>query len=554
MLLSLHIKNYALIEDLRLEFAAGFNVFTGETGAGKSIIVESIGLILGERASVDSIRKGAERCFITAEFDCGNLKDLNAFLQTAGLLNGGNLIIRREIDAAGKSRAFINDTPVSLATLAAAGKFLIDLHGQHEHQTLMQSAEQRSLLDSFGELEALRDQVGEQYHLWKDFAAQQQSKQLSEQERARMVDLYTFQLTEIDDAKLTATEEEEIEAALPQQKNAEKLGNISNEAYNTLYGGEGAVMEKLARVQKLLETIVSTGGQLAETAENLKNAVYQIEGIASDIEAYKNKLSSDPERLNELLERQDLIHKLKKKYGATIADVIVYREKIASELDALSKADQNRAELDAKAAAAAAELEKLCTKLTAQRKKAGDKLTAQIQKELSDLGMKKARFELSLQKEATPTSTGQDIINFMFSANPGEDIKPLKNIASGGEISRVMLAIKTVLAKSDKIPVLIFDEIDTGIGGPMGQVIGVKMKNLAVHHQVITITHLPQIAALGEHNISVTKESKAGRTFTRAAILNEGEHIAEVARMLSGAEVTPAALKHAEELVAKSMH
>ncbi len=552
MLLSLHIKNYALIEDLRLELAPGFNVFTGETGAGKSIIVESIGLILGGRASSEGIRKGAERCFITAEFDNGKIKELDAFLQETGLSSDGSLIIRREIDASGKSRAFINDIPVSLTTLTTAGKFLIDLHGQHEHQTLMQSTQQRSLLDSFGELEELRDQVGEKYRIWKDFSAQQQSQQMSEQERARLVDLYTFQVTEIDDAKLSVGQEEEIEAALPQQKNAEKLRNMSEESYSTLYCGDGAVMEKLARAQKLLESIVSISGQLGETAENLKNAVYQIEGVASDIETYRDKLSSDPDRLNTLMERQDLIHKLKRKYGTTIIDILAYRDKIAAELDALSKADQNRAELDEKTEKAAKELNGICDRLTNQRKKAGDKLALHIQKELSDLGMKKARFELALQKEAAPTSTGQDIVNFMFCANPGEDIKPLKNIASGGEISRVMLAIKTVLAKADKIPVLIFDEIDTGIGGPMGQVIGIKMKNLAKHHQVITITHLPQIAALGERNINVAKDSKAGRTFTRATILNESEHITEVARMLSGSEVTPAALKHAEELVSQS--
>jgi DNA repair protein RecN (Recombination protein N) len=552
MLLTLHIKNYALIDDLRLEFREGLNIFTGETGAGKSIIIESLGLILGERASAQAVRNGAGRCFISGEFDCTGSKELIRFLEEQGLSADETLLLRREIDAAGKSRAFVNDLPVSIGTLHAIGEYLVDVHGQHEHQSLMRLATQRAMLDSFGDLDPLRGEVAEHFRRWRDLAAQEQSQQMSEQERQRLIDLYDFQLREIDEAKLIPGEEEEIEQALPQLKNAEKLQSLSDEAYGMLYNTEGAVIERLSKVQRTLDTIHSLGNALTETTENLKTVYYQIEEIARDIENFRDGLQAEPGRLNELMERQDDIHKLKKKYGATISAILAYREQIGNELDVLSRNDENRQELERKIATAKETLLVLCEKLSRQRKKAAERLGHGIEKELQDLGMKKARFEVAFEKEAEPTSDGIDRLEFIFSANPGESPKSLKGIASGGEMSRVMLAIKTVLAAADNVPVLVFDEIDAGIGGPMGQVVGKKLKKLSCHHQVLCITHLPQIAAFADEHLHVAKESKAGRTNTSVRTLPKEERIEEIARMLSGAAVTPAARKHAEELIESS--
>lgn len=554
MLINLSIKNYALIDELDLELAPGLNIFTGETGAGKSIVIESLNLILGERASAQLIRKGANKCFVTGAFDISKIKKLKKYLDDSGLAgeDAGSLILRREIDIAGKSRAFVNDTPAGLNTLLEIGNYLVDVHGQHEHQTLLKTASQRELLDSFAGNDKLLEDAGRLYSEWKELQAQKDSKNLSEQERTRLVDLYSFQVKEIDAAKLSPGDEEAIEQELPQMKNAEKLRELSNEAYQLLYGSEGSALEQLNKARKLLETINKLSNSLDETAGTLDSAVISAEEAADDIENFAEKLSSDPERLNELLSRQDLIYKLKKKYGSDIAEILAYREKIGRELDALTKFDQNLQELDAAIAKTFKQLSGVCERLSEARKKAGAKLSAGVESELSELGMKKAKFSISLVKESEPASEGWDRVEFLFSANQGVDAKPLKNIASGGEMSRVMLGIKTVLAKADNVPVLVFDEIDAGIGGPTGQTVGKKLKALSTHRQILCITHLPQIAAFADRHLAVEKGSQAGKTSTLIRDLAEKDRLEEIARMLSGEEITPTARKHASELITQS--
>lgn len=553
MLLNLFIKNYALIESLRLELKPGLNIFTGETGAGKSIIIESLGLILGERASAQVVRKGSQRCFITAEFDVSRMKKLKKYLDVQGLFENDTLILRREIDVSGKSRAFVNDIPVSLSALFGVGQYLVDVHGQHEHQSLIRSAEQRNLLDSFGGLDGLRQEVSENYQILRELTAQNESRQMSEQERQRLIDLYSFQINEIESSKLAQGEEEEIEQTLPQMKNAEKLRELSNEAYQLLYGSDGSALENLNKAKKLLENINSLSNSLIETAENLNTATYSIEEAANEIQNFAEKLSADPEKLNELLGRQDLISKLKKKYGRDVSEILSYWDKISKELDALTQFDQNRQELEQKIEKQNSKLLKLCAKLTSLRKEAGTKLGADVEKQLKDLGMKKAEFEILIEKDSQVNTHGFDKVEFMFSPNPGEDLKPLKDIASGGEMSRVMLAIKTALANADHVPVLVFDEIDSGIGGPMGQTVGKKLKDLARHNQILCITHLPQIAAFADQHILVEKETKAARTSTNVRILTQLGQLEEIARMLSGEETTLSARQHAQELIEASL-
>jgi len=553
MLLNLNIKNYALIDDLRLEFCEGLNVFTGETGAGKSIIVESIKLLLGERASSDLIRKGSQNCLLSAEFDISAAKGLKGYLKESALeAEDDTIFLRREIDASGKSRSFVNDIPVSLKTLSVIGDYLVDVHGQHDHQSLFSSAAQRRLMDGFGGHEELLDEISKNYQLWAQLADKLNAQALSEEEKRRLIDIYSFQIKEIDSASLTPGEDEEIESKLPQLKNADKLKGFAQEAYSLLYEGEGAAVENLSKAQKLLDAMNSLGGGLGESSELLRNSIGTLEDAARSIESYKENLDSDPKELEKVLERQDLLRNLKKKYGPSVADIVSFRERIHAELETLMKSGQNRAEIEKETEKMHKALLGLCDELSARRKKCAKKLSESVEKELALLGMKKARFDVSFEKLSELTRDGSDKVEFMFQPNPGEELKALKDIASGGEISRVMLALKTVLAKADKIPVLIFDEIDTGIGGPMGQTIGKKLKDLSSHHQIICVTHLPQIAAFAKKNISVTKIISSSKTKINARVLSDEDRIEEIARMLSGEAISDSARKHAHELISNA--
>ena len=551
MLLNLAIKNYALIEDLRLEFSEGLSVFTGETGAGKSIIVESIKLLLGERASSDLVRKGSQSCLISGEFDCCGLKALKKLLKESAL-EGENdtLLIRREVDISARSRAFVNDVPVSMKTLSAIGEYLVDMHGQHEHQSLFSSSSQRSLLDNCAGNDPLLGEVSKACGLWKDILSKKNAQVLSEEERQRLMDIYSFQVNEIDSAALDPGEDAEIEERLPRLKNADKLRGFAEEAYRVLYDAEGAVLENLAKAQKSIDNLNALGGGISEVAESIRSSAEALQEAAKGIESYKDSLDSDPEALEKLLERQDLIKNLKKKYGSGIAEIFAFRDKVAKELEALKNTDENKERLEKEIERLEENFFSLCAKLSAERKKCADRLAEKAEKELGLLGMKKARFSISLEKTAEPSSEGWDKVEFMFQPNPGEELRPLKDIASGGEISRMMLAIKTVLAEADKVPVLIFDEIDTGVGGPMGQTIGKKLKDLSGHHQIICVTHLPQIAAFADQNISVTKDISSSRTKIKAKALSGLDRVEEIARMLSGEAVSDSARKHARELIA----
>lgn len=554
MLLNLHIKNYVLIDELSLEFGEGLNIFTGETGAGKSIIIESIGLVLGDRAGAGLVRKGSERCSICAEFDISGYSALEKFLEQSALAdeNTGSLIIRREIDSTGKSRAFINDRPAGISTLSSVGNFLVDVHGQHEHQTLLQGKVQRELVDRFAGNENLLADTAKHYEAWRGLVAQKEANTVSTQEKERLVDLYSFQLKEITSLKPVPGEDEELEQKLPVLKNAEKLRALSSEAYDLLYGRESSAMENTGKAQKLVENIISISGSLSGSAETLKNASSLLDDALRDIDKFRGSLEADPDVLNELLTWQDQLHRLKKKYGKDIAEILAYSDKISKYLDTLTNAEKNSKELDENIKKAESSLSALCEKLSASRKKASKKLSEGVENELGALGMKRAKFSAEIMKQDSPSGQGWDSVGFMFSANTGEDSKPLKEIASGGEMSRVMLALKTVLANSDEVPVLIFDEIDAGIGGPMGQVVGSKLKTLSKHHQILCITHLPQIAAFAEKHFNVEKAADAGQTLTRVRTLAKNDRLEEVARMLSGKEITPAARKHAMELIEQS--
>jgi DNA repair protein RecN (Recombination protein N) len=561
MLTGLSVKNFTLIEDLFLEFSGGLNVLTGETGAGKTIVIEALGLALGEKAGSHQVRKGASRLSVAATFNRipPRLKKLLDEMNLASEERDDELLLRREVDAGGRSRAFVNDRPVGLSTLARLGEVLVDFHGQHEHQLLLKAGEQRDFLDTFGHLEDPRAAVQTAYARWRDLASQQEAASLSEQERAQRVDLYRFQVKELAEAALKSGEEEELERLLPQLKNAERLKVLAGEAYGWLYGEEGSGLDKVRRVKRSLQSLQELGADLGDAVEMVDEALVRLEDAAQGLDAFQGRVESDPQRLEEVLGRLDLIARLKRKYGPTLDQVIAYRAKIEDELDRLENAEERRRDLAEKLAQAEKELKAQSVKLSQARSAAAKKLGDAVQKELKDLGFHAARLEISVVRSEEPaySAAGIDAVQFLFSPNPGEGLEPLSKIASGGELSRVMLALRTVLARTDHVGTLVFDEIDAGVGGTMGQVLGKKLARLGKTYQVLCITHLAAIAAGAETHFAVEKEIKGDRTRSVVRRLEEEERVAEIARMLGGADAgrpgkESVSLQHARVLLAES--
>lgn len=559
----LSIKNFALIEDVLLEFSGGLNVLTGETGAGKTIVLDALGLLLGGKAGAQTLRQNAPRLSVAAGF--GPLsRRVKKILQELELsVEGDELLVRREVDSSGRSRAFVNDQPVNLSTLARLGEVLVDLHGQHEHQLLLKSAEQRDLLDDFGKLESQRAVVSESYVHWRDLMSEREALSLSVQERQQRIDLYQYQLKELDAANLKPGEDEELELLLPQLKNADKLKTLSGEAYDAL-NGEDSALDRLLHAKKSLEALVSLGIELNDVSDLLEEARLRVEESAQRLDAIHREVNLDPQRLDEVLSQMDRLSRLKKKYGPELADVIAHQQKIRAELKHLENAEERTQDVDQRLAEAEKKLSADCAALSKARSAAAKKLAETAEKEFKDLGLSRAALEIDVSRHETENAPGRskkpvygahgyDNIEFLFTPNPGEGRKPLAAVASGGELSRVMLALKTVLAKSDPVGTLVFDEIDAGVGGDLGAAIGRKMSRLGKTHQVLCITHLAPIAACGDTHFYVEKEVKSGRTRTVVRKLDEESRIAEVARMLGGAGEKSSArstsLQHAKALL-----
>jgi DNA repair protein RecN (Recombination protein N) len=566
MLTKLTVKDYALIESLEVDFAPGLNILTGETGAGKSILIGALGLALGERADIDSVRTGAKAAVVEAEFRVKAYRPAAELLKELEAEAGADpLILRREVNAAGKSRAFVNDSPVNLAGLKRLGDALLDMHGQHQHQSLLYEDRHLDYLDAFGHLEPLRGQVGQ---LFSDY--HQTKKQLDdlvhkEQLTREKIDLYQFQLKEINDAGLQAGQEEELEKEKFILENTEKLFANANQAYELLYDGEGSIIERLGTLENLFTDLSSIDERQNENRDAVQNSLAQLEETARSLRQYRDKLQFDPERLEVIRDRLDLIRTLKKKYGqkqGTIEAVLEHAQKIKLELDSVEHGEEIIAKLRAAMENERQKLEKSALELSSKRAETAQKLSKEVIGQLKDLGMEKAVFktevaqtpdteglvEVKKQRQKTE-SRGIDQVRFLISPNPGEDPKPLAKIASGGEISRVMLAIKTILAEADAVPVLVFDEIDAGIGGRVAEAVGHKLKEIGNKRQVLCITHLPQIAALGDSHYVVSKQENKGRTITNVQQLDQKQRVDELARMLGGSKVTETTVKHAKEML-----
>ncbi len=543
MLKELRIKNLAIIDDLKVRFEKGLNVLTGETGAGKSIIVDSLSLALGSRAQSDLIRSGEKEAVIQAYFEMEGGKELPDF----GIDISDGLIIRRSLSVTGKSRAYINDTMVSLQSLAEVGRSLVDIHGQHEHQSLLSVDKHRLLLDSYGKLQGDRGEVESFYREVQALKREGADLRQKMKERAHRLDLLRFQIHEIDASALKTGEKEELIEERIILSNLNRLNELAETAYSMLYGSEGSCVEKLSYIISKVKEMSSIDHSVSDTVHMLESALPFIEDAAISLRGYRDKHDLEPERLVEIEDRLDLIKKLEKKYGEGIEDIIRYRAEAEKELKGLELVDERLDSIEAELKIKEGMLLGTAISLSEKRKKIAKTIEERVKNELKELAFDHAEFVIDIKQEAI-SSLGLDKVEFLFSANPGEPPKPLIKIASGGELSRVMLALKSILADFDSISVLIFDEVDAGIGGKTAESVGKKLKALSNKHQVLCTTHLPQIASQGDFHLKTEKGQRDERVYVEVKELSGRVRLNEIARMLSG-KITEVSLKHAKELL-----
>src|SRR5213596_2571602 len=531
----LRIKNLALVEELEWQMAPGFIAVTGETGAGKSIIIGALQLLLGERADKSLIRTGADLCTVEAVFSGTGLQNLNPQLVEAGIEGCENdLILKRTLSSTGTNRQFINGSPTTLAVLKNLGDELVDLHGPHDHQSLLSPETQLSLLDSFARAEEQLDEFRKYYRQLQTLLAEHAALDTAETAREQELDLLRHQITEIKSANLVAGEEEEIERRYKLASNSKRLIELATGVANKLSEADGSVLSQLAETQRLLRELEKIDSSLAQFSSAHAASVVELCEIARGLSSYAEKLDLDPEQLAALEQRVSLFETLKRKYGGSIAEVIAFGERAAERMQKIEGRDAELERL-------ANEIEKIRTQMNRAgealrklRAKASPKLSENIWRNLCDLGFRQSEFEAKLNALDEPGPNGFDSVELLFSPNPGEPLKPLRAIASSGEISRLMLAIKSALAAHDAIPLLVFDEIDTNVGGEIAHAVGAKMQTLGRDHQVICITHLPQVAATGSSHFVVTKEVVRGRTYSQLREISGKGRQEEIARMLGG--------------------
>ena len=566
MLANLRVRNYALLDEVDIEFTPGLNVLTGETGSGKSILIGALGLILGGRAASDTIRGGARSAIVEGLFEGERDPQLRNLLSEIGVdPEEDGLIIRREVSRDGRNRCTINGSLVTVSVLRRLGVLLVDLHGQHDHQTLLNPRTHRDFLDGFEDVRRPKHRVAEAYGR---FTERSEALRLLEEELAatrEREELYRFQLEELEQADLSPGEDEELERERAVLEHAEQLIRVASEASDALSEGEGALVDGLVRVIRALEEAERIDPSLGEALESVRTARYQIDDSTDFLRRYRERVEYDPARLEEVLDRLDLIGRLKRKYGATLEEVAAHRARIAGELERMDTADERRNRLSEEVEAARRELTDRAEALSDRRKQVARKLEGRVESELAELGMGKTGFQVGIAWQASDDGPlridgrgfrvdahGMDRIEFLISPNAGEALKPLASIASGGEISRIMLALKVILAESDRMPTLIFDELDIGIGGRIAESVGHRLKLLSRDHQVLCITHLHQVACWGRTHFTVHKQSARGRSVTLVDHLDEDGRVKEIARMLAGETVDTMALSHAREMLRRT--
>ena len=556
MLLELRIENYAVIDSLVVEFAPGLNLLTGETGAGKSILIDALALLLGDKASSEVIRHGAEKAVVSAVFEAGG-RGLSRILEENGIEpEEGQILVKREVAAGAKGRVFVNNQPATVALLKQLAPGLASIHAQNESILAFDAAARLSLLDAYAANQAIEQEVAQKFEAWLLLRRRLVEMERDEQDRLRMADLWSFQKKEIEAARLQAGEDQKLEAEKRVLANAEKLQTAAMGAYDLLYDSESSVVAHLALARKHLEELARFDPKFQEALSSLEGAKAGIEDVSDTVRDYAEAIDASPERLAQVEDRLAQLDLLKRKYGSTVDAVIAYGEEAARKLNEVENREEIIRNLKAELAAASEGYLSSARSVSRRRYAGARELQKLVEAEVNQLAMKSQfRIEVSGSDETENwTASGFDNVSYLIATNPGEPLKPVEQIASGGELSRVMLALKATIeaskkTKSDLQKTLVFDEIDSGIGGRAAEAVGKKLKSLARAHQVLCVTHLPQIASFADHHYLIEKKAAAGRTRTSVRPLNSTERTEEIARMLSGAKLTETSRQHAEQLL-----
>lgn len=552
MLNELTIRNFATVDRLQVVFRNGFNVLTGETGAGKSIIIDAVGLLLGGRARPELIRSDADEASVEALVDLAGSADVLKRLEDEGFVEGEELLIRRTISRNGKNRVYLNGALATLTQLQTVSADLMVIYGQHEQQQLQRASAHLELLDRYAGIEEEVENCGDLFADVKSIQQHIEKLESAERDRQQRLDLLNFQLQELDQASLQEGEDEELETERKRLLNAGKLAEACNGGYAELYDGEAAVCDRLSALASSQEGLAGVDPIFSEIAEAVRQAQYGLEDVATRLRDYAGGVVFDPQRQNEVEERLSLIATLKRKYAPTVTEILLQREHLETELAELADADATHAALSGQLDAAKKRLNDVVFSISAKRKDAAKQLSEAVAVELKDLAMEKARFEVRLELLEVPMAKGGEQCQFYLSANPGEPPKPLSRIASGGELSRIMLAIRRSIPQSGGTTTLIFDEVDAGIGGVAASKVGEKLQSVARGLQLLCVTHLPQVAAHADWHYRVEKQQSDAATRTTLTLLNTEERVVEMARMLGGAQITDRTMEHARELIAAS--
>lgn len=562
MLCDLRIKNFIIIDELSITFKKGLNILTGETGAGKSILIDALSGILGEKMTTDMIRTGYEKATLEATFDIAGILQVKSILDNSGIdYEDDTLVLKRELFNSGKGRCFANSAQIPITKLKEISEYLVDIHGQNEHQNIINISKHREMLDSFGKHEHLVNQIKTLHQSLQAIKERLESFEIDEKEKARRIEFNTFAIKDIDSVNLIPGEEDDLRNESFLLANSEKLFKEINTSSALLHEDGGAI-EKLKKIEQSLSHVSNYDTEISNKLDLIKEALYSIEDVSRYLKDYERNIDYSPERINKVEERLSQISSLKKKYGDTIEDILEYSHKAKIELETISSSEEEIGRLKENYNKLLKEAKKTAFELSDLRMTAAKVLETHVMKELSDLGMKGTQFKVSIRHEVSPTGEivsenkryilyphGLDRIEFLISANEGEDLRQLRKVASGGEMSRIMLALKNVLLSTDIVESLVFDEVDTGISGKIAEIVGRKLKTLANKRQVLLITHLAQIAAMSDTHFSVHKQKIETRTTTVIKQLNRREKVKEVARILAGETITDLSLQHAEEMV-----
>ncbi len=555
MLTHIHIWNFAIVEQLDIEFESGLTVMTGETGAGKSILLDALGLALGDRADTSVIRHGSDKAEISVTFIVDDSPPAQRWLKDNDMLSENECIIRRTISQKGPSRAFINGIPSTVQQLRELGEMLVDLHGQHEHQSLLSRDIQRQLLDDYAENRELLNEVKSRYQAWQKLQADYKKLSQANNDKDSRLDLLRYQVQELETLALQPGESEQLEQEHKRLSNASRLLNTAQSVLGSLDENDtGSVNDVISQSLNQLTELSRIDSKLAPICELLNNASIQVQETVSELRHYADDLDLDPERLGEVEQRIDVIHELSRKHRVSPDELVDLFPTLQSELDDLEKADIKLDELVKQINTAQQAYRDVAGQLTKARQQTAKTLSRKISEAMQGLSLQGGKFNIELQDlpEAQWGVHGAESIEFLVSANPGQPLKPLNKVASGGELSRISLAIQVITAQAARIPTLVFDEVDVGIGGRVAEIVGLQLRALGSHRQVLCVTHLPQVAALGHHHYQVRKQTSKKTTLTEILPLEKPQRVDEIARMLGGIEITDQTISHAQEMIDKA--